>query len=330
MKMALLFTEFQLKGLRLKNRIVMPPMANNLATEAGEVTGRLVEHYARRAGSLGLIIVEHAYTVPEGRINANQLGIYDDRLVAGLSRIAEAVHRAGGLVAIQITHAGAAAPAALIGQAPVAPSAVPHPAGGDQPRELTREELSRLVEAFAQAARRAKAAGFDAVEVHGAHGFLLNQFFSPLTNRRADEYGGDRAGRLRFPLAVVRAVRRAVGAEYPVFYRLGADDRLLGGLTVEDAVWAAPFLTVAGIDLLDVSGGFCGSRPEGLSGQGYFAYLSEAVKRAAPVPVLVTGGVTEPQAAEELLRQGRTDLVGVGRALLRDPDWAVKAQAALA
>jgi 2,4-dienoyl-CoA reductase-like NADH-dependent reductase (Old Yellow Enzyme family) len=327
--MALLFTEFQVKGLRLKNRIVMPPMANNLATEAGEVTDRLVEHYASRAGSLGLTLVEHAYVLPEGRINANQLGIYEDRLVAGLRRIADAVHVAGGVLALQITHGGAAVPATLIGRAPAAPSPVPHPLGGDQPDELTRSAIERSKEAFSQAARRAKEAGFDGVEIHGAHGYLLNQFFSPLTNRRTDEYGGSRAGRLAFPLEVVRAVRRAVGPAYPVFYRLGADDRLPGGLTAADAVWAAPLLVEAGVDLLDVSGGICGSRPEGLSGQGYFSYLSEAVKRAAPAPVLVTGGITEPRAAEELLQQDQADLVGVGRALLQDPDWVVKAQAAL-
>ncbi|MDI6871928.1 MAG: NADH:flavin oxidoreductase [Bacillota bacterium] len=328
--MALLFTEFRVKGLRLKNRVAMPPMANNLATEAGEVTPPLVEHYATRAESLGLIIVEHAYVVREGRIHPNQLGVHDDRLVAGLRRITEAVHAAGGRGALQITHGGAAAPAAVIGQVPVAPSPVPHPLGGDQPRELRRDEIPGLVEAFARAARRVQEAGFDAVEVHGAHGYLLNQFFSPLTNRRTDEYGGNRERRLGFPLAVVRAVRQAVGPEYPVFYRLGADDRLPGGLTVDDAVWAAPLLAEAGVDLLDLSGGICGSRPEGLNGQGYFSYLSAAVKQVSPVPVLVTGGITEPRAAEDLLRQGKTDLVGVGRALLKDPDWAVKAKAALA
>lgn len=328
--MALLFREFALKGLRLKNRVVMPPMANNLATEAGEVTDRLVEHYARRAGFLGLIVVEHAYVAPEGRINPNQLGIYDDRLVEGLRRIPAAVHDAGGLVAQQITHAGSAAPAAVIGQAPVAPSPVPHPLGGDQPRELSGEEIATLVEAFAQAAHRAQTAGFDAVEIHGAHGYLLNQFYSPLTNHRTDGYGGSREARLSLPLAVVRAVRRAVGPEYPVFYRFGADDRLPGGLTVEDALYAAPLLAEAGVDLLDVSGGICGSRPADLTGQGYFAYLSGPMKGVSPVPVLVTGGVTEPRAAEELLRSGLADLIGVGRALLRDPDWAVKAQAELA
>jgi 2,4-dienoyl-CoA reductase-like NADH-dependent reductase (Old Yellow Enzyme family) len=328
--MSLLFSEVQVRGLRLPNRVIMPPMANNLATEAGEVTDRLVEHYARRAASLGLIIVEHAYTVREGRINANQLGIYDDRAVAGLRRITEAVHRAGGRVAIQITHGGSAAPVEVIGQAPVAPSAIPHPLGGDQPRELTADELGPLAEAFAQAAWRVREAGFDAVEVHGAHGYLLNQFYSPLTNHRADGYGGSREARLRFPLEVVRAVRESVGPEYPVLYRLGAADGLPGGLTADDGAWAAARLVEAGIDLLDVSGGLTGSRPEGLSGQGYFSPLSAAVKQAVRVPVLVTGGITEPAAAENLLREGKADLIGVGRALLKDPDWAVKAKTALA
>lgn len=328
--MSLLFTEFYLPGLRLKNRVVMPPMANYLATEAGEVTDRLVEHYASRAGSLGLIIVEHAYTVREGRINANQLGLYSDSLLDGLRRLTRTIHAAGGLVAVQITHGGSAAPSAVIGQAPVGPSAVRHPSGTDDPRELAASELPALVEAFSQAAARVKEAGFDAVEVHGAHGYLLNQFCSPLTNRRADDYGRDRTGRLRLPLEVVRAVRVAVGQEYPVFYRLGGDDRLPGGLTPEDAAWAAPRLVEAGVSVLDLSGGLCGSRPQGLEGQGYWAYVAEAIRPVVSAPLLLTGGITEPVAAEALVREGKTDLVGVGRALLKDPEWAVKAKAALA
>jgi 2,4-dienoyl-CoA reductase-like NADH-dependent reductase (Old Yellow Enzyme family) len=327
--MSRLFSAFSVRGLSLRNRIVMPPMANNLATDLGEVTDQLVQHYERRAGSVGLIIVEHAYAVPGGRINRNQLGIYDDRLVPGLARLATAIHAAGGVACIQITHGGSAAASRVTGEAPVAPSPVPNPAGGETPRELGAEELKSLILAFGQAARRAKAAGFDAVEVHGAHGYLLNQFYSPLTNRRQDAYGGSREGRFAFLQAVVKEVRSVVGPDYPVFFRLGADDRLPGGLTVEDAVWAAPRLAEAGVDLLDLSGGFSGSRPPDLKGQGYFAYLSEPVKRVSPVPVLVTGGITDPAAAEALLAEGKADLIGVGRGLLADPDWALKASRVL-
>ncbi|MGE5508997.1 MAG: NADH:flavin oxidoreductase [Chitinophagales bacterium] len=327
--MSKLFSTFSVRDLKLRNRIVMPPMANNHATELGEVTDFLVEHYRRRAGSVGLIIVEHSYVARGGHINRNQLGIYDDRLIPGLTRLVRAIHESGGVTCIQITHGGSAAASSVTGETPVAPSPVPHPAGGETPRELSQAELEEFIRAFGQAARRAKEAGFDAVEVHGAHGYLLNQFYSPLTNRRTDAFGGSREARLAFPLAVVREVRRVVGPDYPVFYRLGADDRLPGGLAVDDAVWAAPRLAAAGVDLVDVSGGFAGSRPPDLQGQGYYAYLSEPVKRVSQAPVLVTGGITEPAAAEALLAEGKADLVGVGRALLADPDWAVKAKEVL-
>ncbi|MDI3281291.1 MAG: NADH:flavin oxidoreductase, partial [Bacillota bacterium] len=160
------------------------------------------------------------------------------------------------------------------------------------------------------------------------HGYLLNQFFSPLTNRRTDEYGGTRENRLRFPLEVVAAVRQAVGPDYPVFYRFGASDRLPDGLTVEDGRFAAPRLVEAGVDVLDVSGGLCGSRPAGAP-PGYFVPLAEAIKPVVSVPVLVTGGITEPELADRIIREGKADLVGIGRALLADPRWPEKAREVL-
>lgn len=308
--------------MELQNRIVFPPMANNLSDE-GLVNPKLIAHYVARSKRVGLVIVEHSYVNPSGRVNKNQLGIYSDQCIPGLKELANAIHAAGSKCGIQITHAGSATKQELIGQVPVGPSAVSHPRDGGIPREITRQEMAGLLEDFAVAARRAVEAGFDMVEIHGAHGYLLNQFASPYTNRRSDEYGGSLENRLRFPLEVVKAVKQAVGADYPVFYRLGADDKVDGGLTVEEGAWAAVTLAEAGVDVLDLSGGLMGFRM--LSGEGFFVYLAEAIKPLVRVPVLVTGGITTPELAESILADGKADLTGVGRALAANPDWAVEA-----
>ncbi|MDP2872481.1 MAG: NADH:flavin oxidoreductase [Bacillota bacterium] len=331
-----LLTPLQVRTLRLRNRIVMPPMANNRATLAGDVTDAIIEHYAYRASGVGLVIVEHSYVTQAGRANPSQLGINEDSNVPGLMRLVAAIRGAGTACAIQITHAGSRTTEQASGFAPEGPSAVapPQTPGGTHlppPRELSTEDIAALTTAFAQAARRARRAGFGAVEIHGAHGYLLNQFMSPLTNDRGDAYGGDRGRRLRFPLEVVAAVRAAVGPDYPIWYRLGADDMIPGGLTVDDAVYAAPVLAGAGVDVLDISGGMLGSRPPGLGGEGYLSHLSRAVKEAVPaVPVMVTGGIVTPGTADRLIRERYADLVGIGRALLADPEWAIKAAKTIA
>ncbi len=195
------------------------------------------------------------------------------------------------------------------------------------PREITQTEMSELVKEFAVAARRAKEAGFDMVEVHGAHGYLLSQFLSPYTNRRNDEYGGSLENRLRFPLEVLRAVRAEVGPDFPVFYRLGAEDGIEGGLTLQEGAEAAVILAEAGVDVLDLSGGLLGFRVK--SGEGFFVYMAEKIKPVVNIPVLVTGGIAAPELAESILAEGKADLIGVGRALLANPKWAVEAAQAL-
>lgn len=321
-----LLDPISIKNLTLKNRIVMPPMANNLATEKGEITPRLIDHYVRRAGAeIALLIVEHSYVVTTGRFHRNQLGIHEDGLVAGLKELVDRVHAGGARIGVQITHAGSATTRETTGYEPEAPSPVKHPVGQTEvPRELTVDEIENLVEAFAQAAQRAVRAGFDMVEIHSAHGYLLNEFLSPLTNKRTDKYGGDFEGRARFPLEVTRAVRKAVGLEFPVFYRLGADDRLEGGLTLADSKRLAPLLQEAGVDVLDISGGLAGGRPEGAP-PAYFLPLAEGIKPVVDIPVILTGGITEAALADRILREGKADLIGIGRALLADPQWAVKA-----
>ncbi|MGI5838729.1 MAG: NADH:flavin oxidoreductase [bacterium] len=324
--MANLLTPLECRGMRLMNRIVMPPMANNLAAETGEVTDAMVAHYATRAkASVGLVIVEHSFVLPGGRAHPKQPAVDRDELVPGLRRLAQAIRQAGATVAVQITHAGSKTTAETIGTTPAGASPVPHPKleSGEIPREMTREEIKEIVAAFAAAAVRVKEAGFEAVEIHGAHGYLLNQFYSPLTNYRTDDYGGSREKRLKLPLAVVASVREAVGT-YPILYRLGADDLMPSGLNVSDAVYAAPRLADAGVDMLDISGGLGGYRPANAE-KGYFVNLSAAVKAAVRIPVIVTGGISEAQYANRIIRENKADLVGIGRALLADPYWARKA-----
>lgn len=246
-----------------------------------------------------------------------------------MRRLADAIHNNGVKAVAQISHAGGAANPQDTGMEPVSASAVQSPrakAGAPLPRAMTVGEIQAVVEAFSQAACRAQEAGFDGVELHAAHGYLLNQFYSPLTNHRTDAYtGATLAGRLRFLLEAVEAVRAAVGQELLLAVRLGAGDDMPGGTTVEDSVRACQLLEQAGVDLLDISGGFCGPYRGGSKEQGYFSDWSQAVKEAVSVPVLVTGGITQPEAARRLLEAGKADLVGVGRALLKDSLWAKRA-----
>jgi len=317
--------------LQLNNRLVMPPMATSKCNPDGSVTEDLLAYYAEKAlgGALGLVVTEHCFISEQGRNRIGQPSVADDAMVEGLTRLA-AILRANGVKAVvQINHAGAGS--AVPGHALVGPSDVPSPIGpGGAPRPLTRDEIAAVVADFAAAAGRVKAAGFDGVEIHSAHGYLLNQFFSPITNRRTDEYGGDVAGRIRLHLEVIAAVREAVGTEFPVLIRLGACDYLDGGTTIEDSVSASREFERAGVDAIDITGGLRGYIRPGHDEPGYFSELSAAVKDAVSVPVILTGGVTEARHAEELLASGVADLIGVGRALLKDSAWAQRAVAELA
>jgi len=318
--------------LHLKNRLVMAPMATSKAEEDGSMSRGLLEYYDEksRGGALGLIITEHCYITKQGQNRAGQPSIADDSTIEGWSRLAETIHANGSKTAMQINHVGGAADPAATGLEVVAPSAVAHPWKPDQmPRELTHEEIATIVSEFAAAARRMKRAGFDGVEIHAAHGYLLSQFFSPLTNKRTDEYGGDVNGRMRIHLEVIAAVREAVGEDFPVLLRLGASDYTEGGVSVEDSAIAAVEFEHAGLDILDITGGLKGYVRPDHAEPGYFAELSEAIKSVISIPVILTGGITEPQQAEALLAEGKADLIGVGRAILKDSEWAQRAVKAL-
>lgn len=307
----------------LKNRVVMPPMATYRAGFSGELTKELIDHYLARAeASVGLIILEHSFINHQGRVNMRQTGIHSEELLGSLSELTRRVHAAGGAVGIQLNHGGTASRREVTGAHPAGPSCIMHPRGTDMPREMSKEEIHRVVLDFGRAAVLAKRADFDMVEIHGAHGYLLNQFLSPLTNHRMDDYGGSREKRIRMLLEVVEEVRLAVGKDYPIFFRLGGDDRMFGGLTVADAHWVALRLVRSGVDVLDLSGGLGGYDGEG---QGYFVYLAEAIKPVVDIPIMISGGIKEPSFANYLVESGKTDLVGVGRALLEDPLWVQKA-----
>jgi 2,4-dienoyl-CoA reductase-like NADH-dependent reductase (Old Yellow Enzyme family) len=315
--------------LPLKNRLVMPPMATSKAEADGRVSPGLLDYYDEksRGGAIGLVIIEHSYIAKQGQNREGQPAVADDSMVEGLSRLSGLIHRNGSKTAMQINHVGGTASTAVTGSDAVGPSGVPNPGGSPDPtlRAMTLDEIAAVPGMFAAAARRVKAAGFDGVEIHAAHGYLLDQFFSPLTNLRTDEYGGDVHGRIRLHLEVIAAVREAVGDEFPVLLRLGAADYLEGGARIEDSVIAAATFENAGVDMLDITGGMRGYiRPEH-DEPGYFAELSEPIRDAVSIPVILTGGVTEPEQADGLLAAGVADLIGVGRAILKDSGWAQRA-----
>lgn len=333
--MPTLLSPLSFAHLTLRNRIVMPPMFSGFATPRGEVTDRIIDyHRVRAAAGTGLVIVEHAYVHPWGRASDTQMGVYDDSLVPGLARLASAIRNEGAVACLQLAHAGASTRAATIGRAPVGPSSLRHPfeKEADRAEAMTIEEIRQAIAAFGDAAARARAAGFDAVEIHSAHGYLLSQFLSPLTNHREDEYGGNDENRRRLHLQVLAEVRRRIGTNLAVFVRLGMHDEAAGGLQLDESVRAATALVDSGVDLVDISGGLQGSRPPIVvqRGPGWFVPYAEVVKRAVRVPVLVTGGFTDPAHADRVVREGRADLIGVGRAMLNDAAWAGAAIAQLA
>lgn len=317
------------KKLPLKNRIVLPPMATAKSDESGKVSQALLDYYDEKSqgGYIGLIITEHSFIDPQGKAHPGQVSIAEDSVLDGMTKLAQTIHKNGSMAIVQMNHAGSATNSSITGMEVVGPSAVQNtnPNGKETPRELTIDEIHGIIKSFVDAARRVKAAGFDGVEIHSAHTYLLNQFYSPITNKRTDEYGGDLSGRIKIHLDVIKAVRSEVGEDFPILLRLGACDYMDGGSTMEDSVKAAVEFEKAGVDLLDISGGLRGYNIPGVEGQGYFKDITKAIKRVVSIPVILTGGITEAKAADELIASGQTDLVGVGRALLKDSEWAKKA-----
>ena len=319
----------------LKNRLVMPPMATYYCDAEGQVTDKLLEYYGARAegGNIGLIIVEHAFITKVGMARKNQLSISRDSDVEGLKKLTAVIKQNGSRVMAQLNHGGAAALSEASGMKPIAPSPVVMPdiSGMGDPAgavEMTKEQIEELPGIYVAAALRAKEAGFDGVVIHCAHSYLLNEFYSPLTNKRTDEYGGNIDNRLRIHREVIKAVREAVGPDYTVSIRLGGVDyEMEGGNTLADAAYAAKVFAEAGVDAIDISGGMSRYMRPGHEEAGYFQDSSRAVKAAVDLPVILTGGVRSLADADALLKDGAADLIGVGRPLLADPKWADKAMA---
>ena len=317
--------------LKVRNRVIMAPFEKSYATPYGAVTQRYIDYLVERAkGEVGLILVETMYVHPLGKGRVVQLGAHDDRLIPGMRRMAEAVHEHGAKIGSHIAASGRQTSSSVTGFQPVAPSPVPCEAviKGDLPRELTVPEIREWVCRFAAGARRTKEAGWDLVSIHGAHGYLIAQFLSPYANRRTDEYGGSFRNRCRFPLEVVDAVKRAVGEEFPLSYRMSADEFIDGGLTLEETIPFAQELERAGIDLIDVSAGLYESaihivQPSAFK-RGYLVHFAEAIKAAVNIPVSVAGRINDPALAEEILQRGKSDFVSMARALHIDPHWPRK------
>lgn len=330
--MSHLFSPLSVRGVSLRNRIVMSPMCMYSAGEDGLATDFHLAHLASRAtGGVGLVITEASAVESRGRISLSDLGLWNDAQVEPLARIVRLCKSQGAATCSQLAHAGRKAWTPAKGQGPfpaVAPSPIPFDVDWVAPKELDPAGLDEVVAAFRAAAERAVAAGFDAVEVHGAHGYLLHEFLSPLSNHRTDEYGGPLENRARMLLRVVDAVRGVLPASRPLLVRLSCTDWVEGGITIEDQVQVARWLKTHGVDLVDCSSG--GSTPAlPPVGPGYQVPFAERIRREAGMATMAVGLITAPEMAEEIVRNGRADAVVLGRELLRNPYWPLHAARAL-
>ncbi len=324
----LLFEEFSIKGLSLKNRLTMAPLYLGYANPDGTVSQLMVDHYTEMAASgVSLVVVENASIAsPSGSGSPFTLRVDDDRFLDGLTRLAKAIKNQGARAFLQINHAGryAYTPERL------APS--PVATGGVAPREMSKDDIALTVQAYASAARRVKAAGFDGVEIHGGTGYLLVQFLSARTNQRTDDYGGPLENRMLFPMRVLDAVLAEVGSSYPVGYRFLADEELPDGLHLDETSLFAAELNKLGLAYLSVMAGTYDSfmlpdYREKEKQEAYMASFAGAIKKAAPdTPIIAAGRIQTPETAERLVREGTADLIGLARVLLADPFWPLKAQ----
>lgn len=330
----LLFSPGRIGKLLVKNRLLMAPMVRNYADERGCMTERYLAHLARIArGGVGAMILEASFVSPEGRGFRHELGLHEDNVVPGLRQAVELIHAEGALAGIQLYHAGRQTSQQVTGMQPVAPSAIPCPLMNELPHALTLAEIHALVQAFGAAAARAKAAGFDFVEIHAAHGYLITQFLSPFSNRRTDEYGGSTNNRRRFLDEIISAVRERVGADFTVTLRLSADEMVPGGMDVADAGDLAAWLEQRGIAAIHVSACNYASYTRGrmippmaIEDAPLLPYAAR-IKQRVKIPVIAVGKIRTPELAEKALHQGQADFIALGRELLADPDWPRKAQA---
>ncbi len=318
--MTKLFEPYQLQTISLKNRIVMAPMCMYSAQDDGLVKPFHHVHYATRAaGQVGLIVVEATSVVPEGRISNKDLGIWDDTHIAGLTQLVDGMKAYGAKTAIQLAHAGRKA--TVEGEI-FAPSAIAYSDAYKTPTEMTIEDIEYVIEAFKQAAIRASKAGFDALEIHGAHGYLISEFLSPATNKRTDAYGGSQENRYRLLRQVIDAIRSVWDG--PLLVRVSAEDYAEAGTTMEDFIVFSRWMRSQSVDLVDVStGGVVQARINVFP--GYQVPHAERIKQGAEMPTSAVGLITTAIQAEEILQNNRADLIFLGRVLLREPYWPLRA-----
>jgi 2,4-dienoyl-CoA reductase-like NADH-dependent reductase (Old Yellow Enzyme family)/thioredoxin reductase len=307
--------------------MIVPAMGTNFANPDGTVSERLKDYFAARArGGFALIITEGTAVNPDGRALPLQLGIWDDSFIAGFRDLAKMIHAEGAKIAVQLFHVGRETNSHLFGRpvTMVAPSAIPCPVNREMPKELSIEEIQELEEEFAEGARRAKEAEIDAVEIHGAHGYLVSGFMSSYSNRRTDAYGGSLEGLLRFPIEVIHKIRRKVGSDFPISFRLSAEERVPRGRTIQETKAMIPFLEEAGVDAFHVSTGVYGSHyyiiPPMAVPPGFNVSAASEIKKVTSKPIIAVGRINNPYLAEQILREGQADLVAMGRASLADPE----------
>lgn len=333
-----LFEPLEMRGVRLANRIVVSPMCEYSAAEGRANDWHLVHLGSRAVGGAGLVLTEAAAVAPEGRITYGDLGLWKDEQAEPLRRIVEFVKSQGSVAGIQLAHAGrkastevpwkggaAIAPGQANGWQTVAPSAIPFRDGDPVPHALTADEIGQVVEAFRRAARRALAAGFEVIEIHSAHGYLLHEFLSPLTNRRTDEYGGSLENRARAVTEVVRAVRAEMGPERPLWLRISASDWTEGGWGIEESVVLARMVKPLGVDLIDTSSGGNVASAKIPMGPGYQAPFAERIRREAGIATGAVGLITTAEQAEGILEAGQADVILLAREFLRDPYFPLRA-----
>lgn len=321
-----IYSNLLINNIDLTNRLVMAPMASSNADIYGRITTDTLKYYDERTigGRFGLVVVEHSYVDISGRAGKDQISVADDACIEGLSLLANKIHKNGSKAIVQINHSGIVANHGIEGFTSVAPSMIDVPLKGYPDKELTIEEINSIKDYFLEAGRRVIEAGFDGIEIHSAHGYLLNLFYSPLSNIRNDEYGSNLRNRVRLHTSIIKGLREKLGNKFLLALRLGAKDYLDGGSTVEDAIEAGKIFQDNGLDILDISGGLQGSlRTEKNKAPGYFSKESKAIKAELNIPVITTGGVKTKEFAEELLINGCSDLVGIGRAIYQNSKWGI-------
>jgi 2,4-dienoyl-CoA reductase-like NADH-dependent reductase (Old Yellow Enzyme family) len=358
----LLFTPMEINGMAVKNRLVRSATFEHMATEDGKVTDQLIKFYSRLAnGGVGLIVLGHAFVQENGRALPGQMGVYSDAHIAGLKDLVDEIHHQGARVALQLAHAGRQTMAdAIGGQTPIAPSAIgPDPIFGTSPREATEAEIGEIIDAFGKAARRGKAAGFDAVQLHAAHGYLLAQFLSPHTNRRTDKWGGNQENRFRFVSEVYNSVRDAVGDDFPILIKLSVEEGLEDGIKMAEAGYIAAALAKLGIDAIEISGGtivdslfmmcrgdipidmltrdvdpsvraqmedfFYSVKDMVKYEEAYWLRHAEKIKEViGSVPLILVGGMKYPQTMAKIVEENKADLISLSRPLIREPNFPLE------